>query len=270
VPETTVPAMVSGHSLRIRLDGHLRGRRVKAYFFLAAFFLAFFFAFAMLALQFDGLVRGPSIYTRIEITSEHLAPLRRAGARKRIARTHGVSVSSPTPSQRRASLERENELPVRGFHWRYGQSITRTQQHHPLELLTSMRAQLLEADHVREAAFQLHIDHEPAWILRVAARIVVMVLAIEGGRVGIAFLHDLHGGDDAGYLGARVIEECLIASPHLISQHVARLVMASAIPAGRAARGGGQIFDTEARGLGLHQPVTHLMTPFSVTTASMS
>jgi hypothetical protein len=54
VPETTVPAMVSGHSLRIRLDGHSRGRRVKAYFFLAAFFLAFFFAFAMLALQLTG------------------------------------------------------------------------------------------------------------------------------------------------------------------------------------------------------------------------
>jgi len=30
------------------------GRRVKAYFFLAAFFLAFFFAFAMLALQLTG------------------------------------------------------------------------------------------------------------------------------------------------------------------------------------------------------------------------
>jgi hypothetical protein len=54
VPETTVPAMVSGHSLRIRLGGHVRDRRVKAYFFLAAFFLAFFFAFAMLALQLTG------------------------------------------------------------------------------------------------------------------------------------------------------------------------------------------------------------------------
>jgi hypothetical protein len=53
-PETTVPAMMSGHSLRIRLGGHLRDRRVKAYFFLAAFFLAFFFAFAMLALQLTG------------------------------------------------------------------------------------------------------------------------------------------------------------------------------------------------------------------------
>src|ERR1700747_3539544 len=62
--------MIAGTALRIRLGGHLSGRRVKAYFFFEAFFLAFFFAFAMLALQFDGLVRGPSIYTRIEITSE--------------------------------------------------------------------------------------------------------------------------------------------------------------------------------------------------------
>src|SRR5580765_4472874 len=97
-----------------------------------------------------------------------------------------------------------------------------------------------------------------------------MVLAIEGGRVGIAFLHDLHDGGDAGYIGARVVEECLIAAPHLIAQHVPRLVIAYAIPAGRAARGGGQILDIEARGLGLHQPVTHRMSPFSVTTASMS
>jgi len=46
--------MISGHSLRIRLGGHSRGRRVKAYFFFEAFFLAFFFAFAMLALQLTG------------------------------------------------------------------------------------------------------------------------------------------------------------------------------------------------------------------------
>jgi hypothetical protein len=46
--------MMRGHSSRILLGGHLHDRRVKAYFFLAAFFLAFFFAFAMLALQLTG------------------------------------------------------------------------------------------------------------------------------------------------------------------------------------------------------------------------
>jgi hypothetical protein len=53
-PRNDCARISSGHSLRIRLGGHLRDRRVKAYFFLAAFFLAFFFAFAMLALQLTG------------------------------------------------------------------------------------------------------------------------------------------------------------------------------------------------------------------------
>ena len=48
--------MMSGHSPRIRLDGHLSGRRVKAYFFLAAFFLAFFFAGAFLAFFFFAVI----------------------------------------------------------------------------------------------------------------------------------------------------------------------------------------------------------------------
>jgi len=43
-----------GHSLRIRSAVTCATARVKAYFFLAAFFLAFFFAFAMLALQLTG------------------------------------------------------------------------------------------------------------------------------------------------------------------------------------------------------------------------
>jgi hypothetical protein len=52
-----------------------RGRGIAAastgcsYFFFAAFFLAFFFALAMIDLQL-GLVRGRSIRTRIEITSK--------------------------------------------------------------------------------------------------------------------------------------------------------------------------------------------------------
>ena len=36
--------------------------------------------------------------------------------------------------------------------------------------------------------------------LRIALGIVVMVLAIEGGGVGVACLHDLHDGDDARHL----------------------------------------------------------------------
>src|SRR5215469_16794281 len=54
VPETTVPASAAGTVFEFDSAATFRDRRVKAYFFLAAFFLAFFFAFAMLALQLTG------------------------------------------------------------------------------------------------------------------------------------------------------------------------------------------------------------------------
>src|SRR5262249_61938597 len=81
---------------------------------------------------------------------------------------------------------------------------------------------------------------------------------------------DLHDGNDPRHLGAGVVEEGLITLLHLIPQHVACLVVADAVPAGRAARGGRQILDAEAGGFGLHEPVAHRMIPSSVTTASIS
>jgi hypothetical protein len=68
-------ARLRGH-LSFRFGSDERGKvfprspNSKAYFFLAAFFLAFFFAFAMLASPVTGLVRGRSIRTRYEITSK--------------------------------------------------------------------------------------------------------------------------------------------------------------------------------------------------------
>jgi len=72
-PETTVPAFAGTQSVFVPLS--IRGRDIAAastgcsYFFFAAFFLAFFFALAMMNLQL-WLVRGRSIRTRIEITSK--------------------------------------------------------------------------------------------------------------------------------------------------------------------------------------------------------
>jgi hypothetical protein len=54
-PRNDCARIKGGHSLESYFSGPLaRPAEVQAYFFLAAFFLAFFFAFAMLALQLSG------------------------------------------------------------------------------------------------------------------------------------------------------------------------------------------------------------------------
>src|SRR3984893_11057463 len=170
----------------------------------------------------------------------------------------------------RESLEREDELPVRRFDRRDRQSIAGTQQHQSLEFLAGMRSQFFERDGTRELAPQLHVHHEPARIAGLALGIVVVVLAIEGGGIGVASLHDLHDGDDARQRAAGMVEKRLVTPAHLIPQHVARLKIAHPVPRAGAARGGGEMLDAEGGGLGFHQPVAHRMIPSSVTTASMS
>src|SRR5206468_12234994 len=132
-----------------------------------------------------------------------------------------------------------------------------------------MRSQLFERDGTREAALQLHVHHEPARIARIAVAIVVVVLAIEGGGIGVALLHDLHDGDDARQRAAGMVEKRLIAPAHLIPQHVARLKVAHPVPRAGAARGGGEMLEAEGAGLGFHQPVAHRMIPSSATTTSI-
>src|SRR4029077_11786949 len=100
--------------------------------------------------------------------------------------------------------------------------------------------------------------------------VVVVVLAIEGGGVGVTLLHDAHDGDDARHLGAGMVEKGFVAAAHLIPQHVARLEVAHPVPGGGAAGGGGEMLEAEGAGLGLHQPVVHRIIPSSVTTASSS
>src|SRR5579863_5705123 len=133
-----------------------------------------------------------------------------------------------------------------------------------------MLAQLFERDDALEAALQLHVHHEPARILRIAVRIVVMMLALEGGCVRVAALHDPHDGRYSRHLAAGVVEEGLIPAPHLIAQHVARLEVAHAVPGAGAAGRRRQVIDAEGLRLRLHQPVAHRLIPSSVTTASMS
>ena len=159
--------------------------------------------------------------------------------------------------------------PVRALNRHDRQAIAATQQHHAAQFLGGVRAQLIERDDAREAALQLHVDHEPARSLRVAVGIVVGVAAVEGASGRDSPLSRLHDADDARHLAARVVEKGLIAALHLVAQHVARLVVAHAVPAGGAPRRARQMLDAEARRLGLQQPVAaSARSPFSVTTAS--
>src|SRR5215472_3028047 len=167
-----------------------------------------------------------------------------------------------------ASLQRENELPLFRFLGCHGEAVALAQQNHVFKLFRRMFAQLLERDQTSETTFELHIDHVPAWLGRVAFRVVVIVLTIEGGGVGVAFLHYLHDGDDSWYVGARIVEKRQVTELHVVLEHVARLVIAHSIPPGGVAFGTLQVLDAEGSGLGLHQPVAHLMILSSVTTAS--
>src|SRR5882757_6642882 len=74
---------------------------------------------------------------------------------------------------RGASLERENELPFRSLDGSDREAIALAQQNHVFKLFRSMFAQLVERDHAREAALELHVHHEPARLLGVALRVVM-------------------------------------------------------------------------------------------------
>src|SRR4029077_15757997 len=133
-----------------------------------------------------------------------------------------------------------------------------------------MRSQFIERDGTREAALQLHVHHEPARIRGIAIGIVGVVLAMEGGGIGGASLHDLDDGDDARHRAAGMVEKRLVTPAHLIPQHVACLEIAHAVLRAGAAGGGGEMLYAEGGGLVFHQPVAHRMIPSSVTTASIS
>src|ERR1700730_9501489 len=167
-----------------------------------------------------------------------------------------------------ASLDRENELPLRGFYRSDGESVALTQQNHVFKLFRRMFAQLIERDHARETALELHIDHEPTRLGGVAVRVVVMMLAIEGGGVGIPFLHYLHDGDDSRYVGARIVEKGQVPLLHIVPKHVARLVIAHSVPSSGVTLGTLEVLDAERGGFGFHQPIAHFTILSSVTTAS--
>src|ERR1700761_8588874 len=96
-----------------------------------------------------------------------------------------------------------------------------------------MPAQLAERDETLHLTHQLDDYHEPARLARVALRIVVIVLGIEGGLVGITLLDHTNDACDARNVAARVIEEGGVALLHRLPEHVPRLIVAYAVPGSR-------------------------------------
>src|SRR5690606_9901242 len=103
-------------------------------------------------------------------------------------------------------------------------------------------------------------EHGPTRIRRVALRIVVRVLRIEGGVIRVTRLHDLDDARDARFRAARMVEERAVAALHVVAHEVARLIVADAVPASRLAWSRGEVVDTEGRRLRLHEPITHSRT----------
>ena len=73
----------------------------------------------------------------------------------------------------------------------------------------------------------------------------VMMTALERGRIRISRAHDPDNAGDARHLAARVIEKRLVTDFHLVSQEVARLVIAHAVPRGALSRRTRQVVHAE-------------------------
>ena len=81
-----------------------------------------------------------------------------------------------------------------------------------------------------EFANQLYVHEIPARVLRVAFRIVVFVHRVKSGLIGIGFSGNFDDADDPRNLTARVVEEREIPQLHLITHHIAGLIIAYPVP----------------------------------------
>ena len=88
----------------------------------------------------------------------------------------------------------------------------------------------MQRDVALQVALVLDVDHVPTRVVRVTLRVIVLLIRIEGRAIGIAFLDHLHDADDTGLLAVGRVEKHLIALLHLVAHHVARLLVANAVP----------------------------------------
>ena len=98
---------------------------------------------------------------------------------------------------RRCSLEAENEVPIVFRNGCDRQSITTTKDHHVLQLRGCMRAQLIERNTTFKGSFEWDVDCVPAWIRRIAVRIVVVIVLVERRLIGMRELRNRDDADDA-------------------------------------------------------------------------
>ena len=106
-------------------------------------------------------------------------------------------------------------------------------------------------------AQRAHVDVDPARIVLLRGRVVVVALLVELRLVGVGRGGDLGDAGDARLRAARVIEQHAVADLHLVAHEIARLVVAHAAPRRDASRRGEHVVDRALIGLALHQPVFH-------------
>ena len=118
-------------------------------------------------------------------------------------------------------------------------------------------AQFAQRNHPPELALETDIHHVPAWILRIALRIVVLVGGVERRVVGMRLPAHGSDADDARFGAIRVVVEHGIADLHPVAHEVARLVVAHSVPERLASGRRAQIVDAEVARFGFHEPVIH-------------
>src|SRR5271166_1097755 len=160
-----------------------------------------------------GLVRGPSIYTNNQITSN-------------TSRFLSADVLAMCAS----SLQRENEIPILLRNRRHRKTIASTQNEQIRERRCLVRTQLIERNDVLELAHEPHVHGVPPGRFSLAVGIVVFALGVEGGRVGVGSPHDVDDAGDAGCCAVGVVEKRLIALFYRVAQQIARLIVAHAVP----------------------------------------
>src|ERR1700690_307385 len=141
-----------------------------------------------------GLVRGPSIYTNNQITS-NTSPF----------------LSSDVLAMCASSLQRENEIPILRCDRRHRKTIASTQNDQVRKVRRLVFAQLIERNEALELAYQLHVDDVPPGRISLAACVEVFASTVEGGLIGVSPSDDFDDADNPRERAAGGVEKSLIA-----------------------------------------------------------
>ena len=134
------------------------------------------------------------------------------------------------------------------------QAIALANQNHILKARLCL--ELGKRDRALEFFYKSDIHELPAWIVGAALGVEVVGFRVELGGIRVGLAGHFHDADDAYFFAVRVVEKYLVTDPHVVTHHVARLVVANTVPG--FAPIALEIIDAVDIGLGFHQPVCHV------------